>query len=759
MDLLKVIVVVLVAGVPQAISVASETEHHYVVYMGSHSLLDMESVVRANHEMVASVKDSSIEEARDAVLHHYSRSFRGFSAMLTQEQAQRLSGMESVVSVFESKMNRVHTTHSWDFLRLNTLNPSKQQLKQNNISDVIIGVIDSGFWPESESFSDEGLGPVPEKFKGECVAGEKFTSANCNRKVIGARFYHKGFEALAGPLNSQNQTFFLSARDQDGHGSHTASTISGNEVPNTNLYGLARGTARGGAPGARLAIYKACWFDSCADADLLAAYDDAISDGVDVLSLSLGPVPPQPSYFSDANSIGSFSAFRKGIVASLSAGNSFFPGTVTNAAPWILTVAASTIDREFDTNIYLGNFKIIKGYSLNPLEMDDSYGLILGETVAAPGVPAFNASFCYDNSLNPASVKGKIVVCKLNSLLESRREKAMTVNNAGGVGMILIDAVGVDVSLQFMIPVTVIDPVVEIELRAYMEMTKYPVARIVQTVAVLKSERAPMMAGFSSKGPNTQTPDIIKPDITAPGVNILAAWSPVSTLNTAGRPLDYNIISGTSMSCPHVSAVAAILKSVHPTWSPAAIKSAIMTTATVMDNTARHIGTHPNGTQATPFDYGSGHINPLAALDPGLLYDFNVTDVIDFLCGTGAVPKQLRNLTGSLISCPTHVAPPTNFNYPSMGVSNLTGTLTVSRTVTYCGQGPTMYKAYITKPPGVSVSVYPPQLRFNKAGEKMGFRVVLRAREKSNGFVFGSLVWGNGIHRVRSPIAVQVVST
>lgn len=131
-------------------------------------------------------------------------------------------------------------------------------------------------------------------------------------------------------------------------------------VPNASLFGIAQGTARGGAPGARLAIYKACWFGQCNDADILAAMDDAIDDGVDMLSLSLGPTPPQPIYFENSISIGAFHAFRRGIVILASAGNAFFPGTAVNVAPWILTVAASSIDRQFSSNIYLGNSKVLK---------------------------------------------------------------------------------------------------------------------------------------------------------------------------------------------------------------------------------------------------------------------------------------------------------------------------------------------------------------------------------------------------------------
>lgn len=121
------------------------------------------------------------------------------------------------------------------------------------------------------------------------------------RKIVGARFYYKGFIAYYGPLESSNKTFFLSARDNDGHGTHTASTIAGSVVPSVSLYGIGKGTARGGAPRARLAIYKPCWFNLCSDADLLSAIDDAISDGVDIISMSLGPRPPQPIYLQRCN--------------------------------------------------------------------------------------------------------------------------------------------------------------------------------------------------------------------------------------------------------------------------------------------------------------------------------------------------------------------------------------------------------------------------------------------------------------------------
>ncbi|XVF69150.1 hypothetical protein PTKIN_Ptkin11bG0057800 [Pterospermum kingtungense] len=700
----------------------------------------------------------SLEGAKEAALHHYSKSFRGFSAMLTPEQAKKIAESDRVVSVFESRINKVHTTRTWDFLGINSVQQHKQ-LQMDSSSNVIVGVVDTGIWPESESFSDEGFGPVPEKFKGECVPGEQFTLSNCNRKIIGARFYFKGFEAENGPLESLNRTFFRSARDSDGHGTHTASTIAGSFVANASFFGMARGTARGGAPGARLAIYKACWFNLCSDADILNAMDDAISDGVDILSLSLGPNPPQPSYFEDATSIGAFHAFQKGVLVSASAGNSIFPGTATNVAPWILTVAASSVDRIFNSNIYLGNSRVLKGFSLNPLEMKTSYGLIAGSAAAAKGITPLNASFCKDKTLDATLIKGKIVVCTIETVLDDRKEKSIVIRQGGGVGMILIDPSAKEVGFQFVIPGTLIGQEEAVLLQEYMASEKNPVARIYPTITVLNTKPAPAMAAFSSMGPNIITPDIIKPDITGPGLNILAAWSPVAIDATAERSVDFNIISGTSMSCPHISAVAAIIKSTQPSWSPAAIKSAIMTTATVLDNTRRLIGRQPNGTETTPFDYGSGHINPTAALEPGLVYDIDSNDIINFLCSTGANPAQLKNLTGHLTNCQNPPIPSYNLNYPSIGVSNMNGSLSVYRTVTYYGKGQTDYVAYIEHPVGVKVTVTPSNLCFTKTGEKMSFRVDFTPYRDSNGsFVFGALTWSNGIHNVRSPIGLNVLS-
>ncbi|XLS49136.1 hypothetical protein HN51_009813 [Arachis hypogaea] len=340
--------------------------------------------------------------------------------------------------------------------------------------------------------------------------------------------------------------------------------------------------------------------------------------------------------------------------------------------------------------------------------MDNWHALIYASAAAAPGVPATNASFCKNNTLDRSLIKDKIVICTIEKVTENRRLKAMVIKEGGGVGMILIDHNARDVGFEFVIPATLIGQDALEDLQSYINTERNPIARIYPTRTVLDTKPAPEVAAFSSMGPNVVTPDIIKakciqlqPDITAPGVNILAAWSPVATEDTVEqRSLDYNIISGTSMSCPHISAVAAIIKSHYPSWSPASI------------------------------------IN-------------------------GASAAQLKNLTtgGECEKDPNPTAS-YNFNYPSIGVSKLNGSLSVYRTVTFYGKEATVYYASIENPEGVNVTVTPSELRFMKEGEKASFRVDLKALKKSNGnFVFGGITWKNGIQRVRTPIGLNVIST
>ncbi|KAH9327550.1 hypothetical protein KI387_007728, partial [Taxus chinensis] len=212
-------------------------------------------------------------------------------------------------------------------------------------------------WPESAIFHDRGFGPIPSKWRGGCENDAQFSSANCNRKLIGARYYIKGYLNAKKPLNFTATGDFLSARDKEGLGTHTLSTAGGNFVKNASIFGFGEGTAKGGAPGARVAAYKVCWAGgSCFDADILAGFDAGVYDGVDVFSVSLGSSPPLADYFQDGISIGAFHAVQRGRVVVCSAGNDGpDAGTVANVAPWIITAGASSIDRQFPSVAFLGN--------------------------------------------------------------------------------------------------------------------------------------------------------------------------------------------------------------------------------------------------------------------------------------------------------------------------------------------------------------------------------------------------------------------
>lgn len=346
----------------------------YVVYMGSKDSDEhQDEILRQNHQMLTDIHGGNVEQAKTSHVYSYRHGFKGFAAKLTEKQASEISKMPGVVSVFPNTKRNLHTTHSWDFMGLSEDETMEiPGFSTKNQVNVIIGFIDTGIWPESPSFSDTNMPPVPAGWKGQCQSGEAFNASICNRKIIGARYYMSGYAAE----EDDGKTMFKSARDSTGHGSHTASTAAGRYVADMNYKGLASGGARGGAPMARIAVYKTCWSSGCYDVDLLAAFDDAIRDGVHVISLSLGPDAPQGDYFSDAISVGSFHAVSRGILVVASVGNEGTSGSATNLAPWMITVAASSTDRDFTSDILLGNRVQLMGDSLSLSQMNTSARII-----------------------------------------------------------------------------------------------------------------------------------------------------------------------------------------------------------------------------------------------------------------------------------------------------------------------------------------------------------------------------------------------
>ncbi|XP_050229804.1 subtilisin-like serine-protease S [Mercurialis annua] len=724
---------------------SSSSSKAYVVYMGS------KSNEQHPHDILAAVHGGSIEQARASHLYTYSHGFKGFAAKLTHHQASLIAKMPGVVSVFPNLKRKLHTTHSWDFMGLigeETMEIPGHSTK--NQVNVIIGFIDTGIWPESPSFSDDGMPPVPPRWKGLCQSGEAFNASSCNRKVIGARFYRSGYEAEE---DSSSLKSFISPRDSSGHGTHTASIAAGRYVTNMSYKGLAAGGARGGAPMARIAVYKTCWDLGCYDVDLLAAFDDAIRDGVHILSLSLGPDAPQGDYFNDAISIGSFHAATHGVLVVASAGNQANEASATNLAPWMVTVAAGSTDRDFVSDIRLGNGANFSGESLSLFEMNSSARIIYASEAYAGYFTPYQSSFCLESSLNSTKARGKVLVCRhAESSTESKVAKSSIVKEAGGIGMVLIDEADQDVAIPFVIPSAIVGNVIGNKILSFTKNTRKPVVKISSAKTVLGSQPAPRIAAFSSKGPNSLNPEILKPDVTAPGLNILAAWSPA-----VGR-MHFNVLSGTSMACPHVTGIVALIKAVNPSWSPSAIKSAIMTTAVVVNKRRKPITVDPRGRRANAFDYGSGFVNPTRVLSPGLVYDAQPTDYKSFLCAIGYDQKSLNMVTRDNSTCNQTFTTASSLNYPSITVPNLKDDLSVTRTVTNVGKPKSSYRVVVSNPVGINVTVVPEHLVFNRIGQKMTFTVKFKVTAPPMGYAFGSLSWRNRETWVTSPLVVQVTS-
>ncbi|XP_066391998.1 subtilisin-like protease SBT4.3 [Miscanthus floridulus] len=725
--LLLLVVTVFATSLSASESIGDGSQQVYIVYLG-HLPASMDAsepegfsaVEFAHHDLLNQVLDDG-SSASDRILRSYKRSLNGFAAKLSKEEADKLSGMNGVVSVFLSRTLDLLTTRSWDFLGFPQTPIEELPLE----GDVIIGMLDTGIWPDSPSFSDEGFGPPPSKWKGTC---HNFT---CNNKIIGARAYDGG-------SSSSGQ----SPLDDDGHGSHTASTAAGRAVANVSLFGLANGTARGAVPGARLAIYKVC----CGEADILAGFDDAIADGVDVISISIGN-PFAFEYFSDVIAIGSFHAMRRGVLTSASAGNSGLEGfTVCNVAPWLLSVAASSIDRRFIDKIVLGNGKTIVGASIN------TFPTLTNVTLAFPT----NGS-CDLTNLEGGSYTGKVVLCQ-----KAEENDGSGPLLAGAAGAIIVSDIP-DVAFALPLPGLTVTQDEFDQIMAYVNSTSNPVGTLDHT-EITVNQQAPVAASFSSPGPNLITPDILKPDLSAPGVDIIASWSLLSSptgLPDDKRKVQYNIISGTSMACPHASGAAAYVKSFHRDWSPAMIMSALITTAAPMDTLGN--------SNTSALKYGAGQLNPAKAHDPGLVYDASESDYVAMLCAQGYNATQLALITGcnaTACSNSSTSSSPRDLNYPTMAARVEPGknfTVVFPRTVTNVGAASAVYDLRFEFPDEaanvLTAEVSPNELEFSEQNQKVSFTVTVSGVVLEEGQVYSfTVVWYNNEHKVSSSVVVYTMS-
>ncbi|XVU22715.1 S8 family serine peptidase [Actinoplanes sp. CA-054009] len=691
-------------------------------------------------------QDSAARSVGAKADRHFAVATNTFATELTAAQAARLTVTPGVTSVVPEQVYRTtDDRRSTDFLGLPGAGGLWNALggTANAGKGVVVGVIDTGVWPESASFAApplakpsrggdpyrpylDGATPTMRKrdggvFTGACQTGEQFTATACNQKVISARYFGEGWLAWTPPANRDD---FVSPRDGVGHGTHTASTAAGNTGVRAVTGGRDYGTISGVAPGAAIAVYKALWESKDGTqtgglgGDILAAIDQAVADGVDVINYSVGS--SQESYPSDPIQLAFANAAAAGIFVSTSAGNSGpDSATISNASPWTTTVAAGTIAR------WTGTVKLGNGVSVT------GTASALPSTVGPRklALASGGALYCQNGTLDPAAVRGRIVVCERG--VNGRAEKSAEVARAGGAGMILVDGTETGALVD---PHSV--PTVHLKTTASIAVRQY--AATAGATATLipggPSDAYPQVTGFSSRGPAvTSHSDVLKPDITAPGAGILAAVAPPSN-----RGEKFAFYNGTSMAAPHITGLAALFLTRYPTWSPMAVKSAMMTTATPTRT--------EDGKRSTDaYAQGAGEVDPAAMLRPGLVYDSGPRDWQAYLDGlgltTGGDPVDASDL-----------------NAASIAVGELVGRQTVTRTATAVAPG--VYRASVNLPAGVKATVTPSVLRFTRPGEKRTFKVAFEITPQvRNGVtITGDLTWKSGRTTARSPIVLTPFS-
>ncbi|MQL97692.1 hypothetical protein Taro_030391 [Colocasia esculenta] len=674
-----------------------------------------------------------LDSGKPRMVHSYTKAISGFAAWLTPREVENMREVEGFVGA-----------------RLD------EPLE-------LIGVVDWNIDPDHVSFAGEGMQPSPE-WKGTCDFQCVYpTSCVCTNKLLGAALLSK-------PRGKD-----------DAHGTMVASIAAGDfisGVADVTFTGYAKGTASGASPKSYLSFYN-----SKSTAGFVAAIDRAIADGVNVLCISLSI--DIPVYHRNYMAIATLAAVEHGIFVAMAAGN-YGPGprTIRNDAPWLLTCAwgkggplplpsrssQSTHDRAVEMEfVVIDNSKQeyrfygVTQYQISDTPTDDLRLIYPGE-----GRTSHAVKTCHNN-LGGKDVDGAIVLCWRDPAVPPF-EQAETVKNAGGEVLVLMnDKITWDESDDDLsvVPYLHIPTVVmthsdsNIIVQTYLNSNKMgPVtARFWPSNSRYNIRPCPVVYDKSSRGPNRVSESILKPDILGPGVNILGA--------KAGTTDKFRTGTGTSYATPHLAAVAALLNSRHPGWSPAAIRSAIVTTAKITDRDGNRITDH-TGKTASFYAAGAGLVNSKMADDPGLVYDItDTTDYLRVLCRLyrqAEVNKFARK--GQIVDCATlGMLEPEQLNYPSIAMTLLSmGKKKVQRTVTNVGPATSEYKCFVEGVPisEVQVSITPCRLAFTRRREQLSFTVeaelVPGTALPSGRVIEGYLKWTSvqGGHVVRSPLALIV---
>ena len=727
------------------------------------------------------------------LVYRYQYGLNGFAARMHPSQAHKLENLPEVLHVWEDEIRPLATRQSLDFLELFDNDSGLRGPAGLDGEGLVIGFIDSGIYPEHPALMDTREADRPrlcqgdwaensllgkwlcrrfekredvlmfeplEEWNGNCQSGEQFEETDCNNKLIGARYFVSGAQNT-GPLDEGE---ILSARDVDGHGTHTATTAAGNRVK-ASIFGTNIGRIEGVAPGARVAVYKACWLRpgdlraTCNTSDLANAIDAAVADGVDIINYSVGSSLQRITAPDD---LALLAAAKAGVFSVVAAGNEGPNlGTIGSPAggPWVITAAASSRDgsvsseaMEITSPAAIAGKIAIKEANFTPSiasrgPISDDLVLVDDEDDTLEGGLGGSTSDACEPLANTTDISGKIALIQRGGC--TFEAKIINAEDAGAKAAVVYNIAGD--------PIVMNGPFENVDIPAVMigqadgdlildelDAGSVVAARLETGLLLTENEDGNVMATFSARGPGP-VPDILKPDVAAPGVNIVAGYTPETANATPDE--QYAFLSGTSMSTPHVAGVAALLLQEHPDWSPSVLKSALMTTA-------RQSLTNSDGeSAATSLDFGAGHIVPNDAIDPGLAYDVSDDDYDAFACGIE--PPLLSDERCEELTLAGLSFDPADLNQPSISIAQLANERTVRRQVTNVSDQPLSLVAELTLPPGIGVTVDPSTVNL-APGETGSFDITVSYESGPlDLWRFGSLVWSSDSHSVYSSIAVR----